>query len=73
MPDNEFLTRKQREDEFFEACEETGNYDIYEEYEFPKPLKGLTEEPIVEEIVVEEKTKIHANFDPRKNVKVTIK
>lgn len=68
-----FEERKAREDEFFKECEESGNYSVYEELEFERPLKGLTEEIVLEEKIVEESTKVHQNFDPRKNVKVTIK
>lgn len=64
--------RKAREEAFFKECEETGNYTIYEEYEFEKPLPGLTEEIVVEEKVVEESTKIHHNFDPRRKMKIKI-
>ena len=71
--DKEFELRKKREEEFFKALQETGNYEIYEEYEFEKPLKEFKEEPIVEEVIIEESTKIHANFDAQKNVKITIK
>lgn len=67
-----FEERKAREEAFFKECEETGNYSIYEEYEFEKPLKGLTEEIVVEEKIVEESTKIHHNFDPRHKIKVKI-
>ena len=71
--DKEFELRKKREDDFFNALQETGNYEIYEEYEFDKPLKEFKEEPILEEEIVEESTRIHQNFDARKNVKITIK
>lgn len=70
---NDFEARKKREEEFFEALQETGNYEVYEEYEFERPLEGFDEEPVLEEVTVEDSTKIHQNFDPRKNVKITIK
>lgn len=44
------LTQKQiNEKKFFEKYLKTGDYSIYEEYEFSKPLKGFKEEPVLED------------------------
>lgn len=48
----ELETRKQEAEAYFDAHVKTGNYTVYEEYEYKKPIEGLTEEPVVEEIIV---------------------
>lgn len=48
--------RKAREEAFFKSCIDTGEFTQYDEVEFDRPLEGFTEEPVVEQVDVEEKT-----------------
>lgn len=50
--------RKAREEAFFKACIETGEFTQYDEIDLGAPLEGYTEEPVFESAEVEEETKI---------------
>lgn len=60
--------RKAREEAFFKACIETGEFTQYDELDFGRPLEGYTEEPVFETTEVEEETKV---IEKRVTVKVT--
>lgn len=55
-PDDDLETRKAKEMKLFKECIDTGYFSEYEEIEFPDPIEGVTEEPVYEGSVVEEKS-----------------
>ena len=48
--------RRRKEMALFKECIDSGYFTEYEELEFPEPIEGVTEEPVCEASVVEEKT-----------------
>lgn len=71
-----FDDRKAREEALFKSCIETGDFTQYDELEFAEPLEEYKEEPVFEEVEVEEESKVIKRttyVTAYKEVKVEIK
>ena len=50
--------RIKREEAFFEECVNSGEFERFDELEFEEPLEGFTEEPVIEDVTIEEETNV---------------